>query len=389
MVAGDCLDLSTFADHSFVRVRHRKMDWATGWNSILRVGLYQKGPDVSEVGSTWLENLDDMRALRPFSAAELHALGGKSAFLESAWPRSPEPEREDPRLAIGIPWMLDTRLFLYRRDLLAKAGIPETIAFSTPEAVYDTLCRLRETGAPYPLAMATGGLSIHNMAGWVWGRGGHFRSEDYRKIGLVELESRRGMEDYFRLHPFIHPDLHGQDYTHCDGSFFAGHAVVLFSGQWAMKTIKDRSPQVEPAVADSAGYTVPPGTPWLGATHLVVWRHSPHEQDGLNLVAHLTSPETLARVFKQTGNIPARTVVLDQAPFATDPDYRLVRECLQRGRAFRSARLWAGVEMRLNTLHDQLWTDLFADPGLDLPAEIERRVRELAARLEKTLLANW
>jgi len=36
----------------------------------------------------------------------------------------------------------------------------------------------------------------------------------------------------------------------------------------------------------------------------------------------------------------------------------------------------------------QLWKDLFEDPQLDLPAEIDRRVGELAERLEKTLLAN-
>jgi hypothetical protein len=96
----------------------------------------------------------------------------------------------------------------------------------------------------------------------------------------------------------------------------------------------------------------------------------------------------LARVFQVTGNLPAKLEALDAPPYATDPDYALAAACLRRGRGFRSAHLWAGVESRLNAMFDQLWNDLFANPELDLEAEIEQRVRALAARLERTILAN-
>ena len=96
----------------------------------------------------------------------------------------------------------------------------------------------------------------------------------------------------------------------------------------------------------------------------------------------------LSKVFHATGNLPARTWVLQSPPFSTDPDYRLAVKSIRSGRMLRSARLWGGVESRLNMMCSQLWKDLFANPQLDLPAEIDRRVSDLSERLEKTLLAN-
>jgi multiple sugar transport system substrate-binding protein len=388
MVRAGCLELGSLEENLFIRVRHRQFDWESGWNNVLQVGLYQKGPDLSEVGSTWVDNLNDMRSLRPFSMAEIHQLGGEDAFMPNAWhPTTLAGETHSRQTS--IPWLLDTRMVIFRRDMLAKAGINEPGAFASPEAFHDTLLRLRAAGIQYPLAMATGGLSIHNMASWVWGRGGHFRSPDFRKISLVEPNARQGMVDFFRLHEFIDPASSGEGYTDTNKRYFQSSAAVLLSGQWVMQSIKNRAAFVNAEVLDNTGYAAPPGVPWIGATHLVIWRHSLHESEALQVINHLTSPAVLTNIYEDSGNIPARISVLNAPPFSVDPDYQLMVDIMKRGRGFRSARLWAGVEMRLNALSDQLWLDVFANPTLNLEAEIERRVGDLASRLEKTLLANW
>jgi multiple sugar transport system substrate-binding protein len=253
----------------------------------------------------------------------------------------------------------------------------------------DTLNRLQACGIEYPLAMSTGGLSLHNLACFVWGRGGGFRSTDYRRITLTEPEARRGMADYYKLHRFIPPEGRRLDYAGADNHFFEGRAAVLLSGQWVTVTVKEQKDRANPIVAQNYACTLPPGIPYVGGTHLVIWKHSLHDQDALRLINHLTSPELLTNLFRITGNIPARIAALNTAPFTNDPDYQRVIDCIRTGRGFRSTHLWAGVEMRLSVLCDQLWSDLFANPDILLDMEIEHRLRELATRLEKTLLASW
>ena len=384
MILAECLDLEGFGSRANIQARHRQYNWENAWSNILQIALYQRGPEVSEVGSSWLENLKDMSALRPFLSPEIKDLGSESAFLSKAWYH----DIDSPEIAVSIPWILDTRLFLYRRDLLAQAGILEAGAFATPEAVYDTLARLQASGIAYPLTLATSGLAIHNLASWVWGRGGAFRTIDFHKISLVEPEARQGLADFFGLHRFISPEEGVLDYCPADRRFFNGQAAVLFSGQWTIRVIKDHREGVAPIVWENLGCAMPPGVPYVGSTHLVIWRHSLREREALQLIQFLTSSAVLRQVFALSGNFPALLPVLAGSPFTDDADYQVVCECLRQGRAFRTSHFWAGIEMRMNNLFNQLWRDLFANPDLDLEVEIEHRVRKMADRVEKTLLAN-
>ncbi len=393
MVMGSVLNLAGFEERTYIHTNHRQFDWVNGWNNILQIGMQQQGPDVSEVGSTWLDNLKNLRALHVLSPAELNELGGEEAFLPTGWPPDSNMPlrngRVEPPGVCSIPWLLDTRLIYYRRDLLLKAGVCEEGAFKTPDATYETLCRLQASGIHYPLSLATGGQVIHNMASWVWGRGGRFRSADYHKISLVEPESRRGILDFFLMHRFIDPATQGFSYTQANEGFLKGKTAVMVSGQWAMPGIKERREGVFPEVAENTGYAMTPGVPYVGSTNLVIWRHSLHNHDALRLIGYLTSPDVLTSLFISTSNFPARRSALDSPVFTGDSDYQMVIESMRHGRGFHSARLWAGIEARLNVLCDQLWRDLFANPQLNLEAEIEHRLKDLAPRLENTLMANW
>lgn len=383
MVPVNGLGLDTYEKETFTRIRHLLFSWGTGWNNVLQIGLYQKGPDLSEVGSTWIENLVGMSALRPFSAAEMYALGGEEAFFLTTWPTK---EFMDGKIW-SIPWLLDTRLIHYRADLLKQAKVDPATAFESPEALYDTLARLQASGVKYPLAVPTGGLTLHGAASFVWGRGGSFRSEDYRRITLVEPEARRGLFDYFRLHRFIHPDGRGWDYAGADNAYFHQGAAVLLSGQWVLQTLKT-NPGIPKEVVRHSTCAQLPGIPYVGGTHLVIWRHSLYDETAVKLIAYLTSQPVLEQIFQVAGNFPARIDTLNTKTFSSDPSLAMVGQAIRRGKTLRAGRLWAGIEMRLSTLFEELWNDLLQQPDLDLEAEIERRVRILSTRLERTLLAN-
>ena len=77
--------LDEFESDSGIRVRLRLLAWDTAWSDLVKVALYGDGPDVSEIGSTWLGDLVAMNAVRALDEAELAHLERPSAFLPSAW----------------------------------------------------------------------------------------------------------------------------------------------------------------------------------------------------------------------------------------------------------------------------------------------------------------
>jgi hypothetical protein len=88
------------------------------------------------------------------------------------------------------------------------------------------------------------------------------------------------------------------------------------------------------------------------------------------------------------GNFPARIEARNAKTFSADPCLEVIGQSIRSGKTLRAGRLWAGIEMRLSGVFEGLWTDLLENPELDLKDQIEQRVRQLATRLEKTLLAN-
>ena len=77
--------LAPFEAEHRVTVNVSVLSWETGWTELVKYALYSHGPDVSEIGSTWVGNLAATNALRPFSARETAAVGGQYAFLRPSW----------------------------------------------------------------------------------------------------------------------------------------------------------------------------------------------------------------------------------------------------------------------------------------------------------------
>ena len=117
------------------------------WQELLQVALYFKGPDVSEIGTTWLGSLMGMEALRPFSPLEVKSLGGAAAFSSASWDSCHEPGETQ---ILAIPWYLDLRLIYYRRDILQKAGVDESTAFLTSENLLDTMQKVESQWICHP-----------------------------------------------------------------------------------------------------------------------------------------------------------------------------------------------------------------------------------------------
>jgi len=81
--------------------------------------------------------------------------------------------------------------------------------------------------------------------------------------------------------------------------------------------------------------------------------------------------------------------VLDEEPFISDPRYQALAKSAKSGRVLKASYRWAAVEQHLMNMLSQLWSDLAADPQLDLDSEIAKRTAALVENLERTILATW
>ncbi len=365
------------------KVELQTLDWNNAWTEFMKISLYRHGPVVSETGDTWTGSLIGRNCLRKFTKHEINILGGPNAFLPEMWQSCLDFDSED---VLAIPWLLDTYLVFYRRDLLETAGVDSNIAFASPAYFTEALEKLLRSGVQIPLAIPTVGNSttaVHHASSWIWEAGGDFISPDGRQVLFTQPKTLAGLRNYFGLYHYLPPLARSLDDTSSQLAFFNGNAAITLLYPPTLYDLKHgRWPR---EFAELVGVAAQPGVPFVGGSNLIIWNHIPPAQEKLafEMIQLLTSEESMKRLFQKTGIIPARLDVLHQ--IESDPDYFPIVQSFKKGKAYKSTRLWGLVEDKLTKALGTIWKEIFSTTNADIDQIITRTLAPLEERLNITL----
>jgi multiple sugar transport system substrate-binding protein len=378
--------LARFEADQHTHVKLRIFPWETGWTEVVKFALYGHGPDVSEVGSTWVGTLAATNAVRPFTIREIASVGGRYAFLHPSWQSGYLTGESEMR---AMPWLSNVRFVFYRSDLLQRAGLDEQAAFRTPQNFIQTLERLQAAGVSVPLVMPTRHTvnSLHTAAMWVWGEGGNFVDADSQHTIFNSAEARAGLHAYFDLHHFLAPAAQSLDTEQSDQLFLEGRAAVTISDPGLLYALTQGSAAAR-LVAENVRSALPPGVPFVGGSNLVVWRHSQHQKIAVELIRFLTNQAIQIAYSQKARGLPVRLDALTGPPFSTQPLYRPIVDGLKLGRSYYTSRLWGLLEEQLVAELNQIWAEVFANPEVELADLLEDHLRPLGERLDAILAAD-
>lgn len=377
--------LAEFERATRITVHLERMNWQEAWRNLLHYAFHGDGPDISEIGSTWTSSLMLMNTLRPFKLREVQEVGLPAAFVPAAWQSAFIPN--DPRMW-ALPLTVDTYLTIYRRDLLAKAGIDESTAFADNQAVANTLRALLQAGVPIPWAPNPGfpALSFFHMsASWIWGAGGDFVGKNGSRVLFNTPQSRHGLSEYlsiFRYLKAIPADLQEVNL------FPRGKAAMTFNNpQWIRSMLL--RPDLAPEVKANLGVCSLPNTPFIGGTNLVIWRsvqaYPEREQAALRLAQFLLDRRSQINL-SQTVNIPPpRMDILPDLNLTPPFLATTLRDIFARGRSFAPVPLWSRIENLLTTEINAAIHAIRMDPGANIEASLANRLQPLERQLNLIL----
>jgi multiple sugar transport system substrate-binding protein len=370
--------------HRNLPINFTELPWTTAWNDLVRVALYKDGAEVSEVGSTWVGSFVGMDALRPYTLPEISKVGNAAAFLPSAWQGG---SLLDDGQLWAVPWLSDTRVIFYWRDMLEHAGIDEAGAFQSFDQLEQTLARLQSHGIDTPWATTTRRTpnTVYNISSWIWGAGGDFMSADGKRMRVAEPEARAGMTHYYDLYRYMPQRSDPMDSIAAFELFQNQSVAAIVSGPWFLKWLRRQG--VPPYTLSRIGVSLLPGPSFVGGTNLAIWKHVAvdHEKAAIDLVHYLVTNPALLEFYHQAGLLPARRDLLAQPPFSTEPHYQKIIEALEAGRPHARIPMWGLVEDRLTTTLAHIWNEVRADPTQNIAALVEENMAPLAQRLDATL----
>ncbi len=364
-----------------VEVKVTVLDWGVAWTRITAAATSRVGPDITQLGTTWVGAISGMGALEPVDDV-LEALGGQRAYLSAVWRTT---RLEGARRATAMPWFSELRALYYRTDALRAAGIDPAQMFrswSDFEAGLERLARspfvdpeTRRPLAPFCTPGKNSWDVLHNAAPWIWGAGGEVvRWTDGRwRSAMSEPESLQGLFFFLSLAQkgYVPAESLEKNTAQIEADFQAGRCAVFASGPWMVQRAQvpeARGGFSERVAAKNMGVAPYPRGPrgqytFFGGSNLAIFNFSRNKSLAKELLKYLGSTEAQVRYAAMTGMLPALRSAWDAPEIQGNPLMRTFVQAAQFGRTYPSLAGWGGVE-NLAVQHLGMAWDLVAQGRL-------------------------
>ena len=359
------------ASHPNIEVQGTLVDWGDAFNKITTALTSGSGPDVTQLGTTWVGAFSRTGGLHSFSQAEVDGLGGKSAFVPAAWASS---SLVGSGQATAIPWFIDTRAIYYRSDVLQSLGIDPSSAFSSWDTMDQTLGKIQAAGKIQAFGIPGKNAYdvVHNFAPWVWDAGGDYVNAAGTKETISQDTSVDGVFQYASLaSKYVNKAVLQKSNNDVEALFASGQFAVTTDGPWLAQQMVQ--PTSGGGFADSAatkgGFgTVPyPAGPkdhkvFFGGSNLAVTKASKNEAAAYEWVRWLTNQGQPTYVSK-VGMWPARGLSANASVFASDQYDKAFKDQLQFGKSYPMIAAWGPIETALVKDFGSLWDQVSQSSG--------------------------
>jgi multiple sugar transport system substrate-binding protein len=322
-----------------------------------------------------------MNALYPLPDSFKETLGSREDFIPQSW---------DSCFLFGnpqlwaVPWISETRIIYYRKDLLARAGLDPAQAFASFESLLETLARLSAAGVDCPWAAPTlpSLNTLHVLNSWIWGHGADLISRTGRQLLFTEENALTGMELYFQLGRYLGPKPRWISYEQAETRFWSGQAAVTVDGSWMYAR---RRKTAQPLVLANLGFAPLPGPAFVGGSDLVIWARSPNKETALELLRYLSEPQAVLSISRLTGLAPSRLNLLASATTGGDEFQDVISQAFATGRTLPNTMFTAMLEDRLLQVFGEVWSDVLDSAQENLRAILLRHLEPLRMRMQKMI----
>lgn len=362
--------LQAFTKETGIPATVKVLDWGEAWGKIdngLKTG---NGPDVVQLGTTWVSYFASQGYLAPLDghAAEIKL----DRFLATSL-KTTKIDGNDT--VWGVPWFVDARVLLANKTILDSLKISGK-DISDWAGFRASLRKIREAkllkdGANQIYPFGFPGKSDwnipHNFIPWIMSEGGDFvkKGPDGKwRSALLEKATVTGIHKYLRFvqDTLVNPKALSQNTSQITQIFTVGEQVfILGTSELVMQSrISSDSGGMSNSAVGKAGllaFPVPAGpagsVAFLGGSDLCLPKGKAKDANALKLLLFLTRADNLDIYTKKIGFIPADQTVLQE--WAKDSVYKVIVDAAAKGRAYPGIPQWGSIESMLSEMFGSVW----------------------------------
>lgn len=299
-----------YTEETGVEVEVVPIPWDQAHDKLLTAVASQEGPDVVQLGTTWIAEF-----------AEAGALADVSVYAEQ-YPETFSQETYFPGAAdymmyedtmVSVPWYTDTRVLFYRTDVLAEAGYTE--APTTWEELYECSKTLVEEG------ISQYGISIDKKdqftyLNYAWSYGWTFFDEE----GNLNFDDPIFQQAIEYFGKFFAEGLAPTDTsTDIMVSFSEGTTPMFISGPWMVSIIQNDYPELEGKWNVALMPAGTQQTSMMGGSNWCIWEWSDQKDEAAAFIDWMNQPAQQVAWFEIANVLPSNMAAWEDPILAEDP----------------------------------------------------------------------
>jgi len=290
--------ISQFEKKYNCKVELTELSWNDGKTKLIAAFNSGTAPDVLELGSDWVAQFSSSNVLK--------SLNADSFSIDKFIPFSTEPSYWNNNL-YAIPWVVDTRVLFFNRELLNKAGRD-----GNPPA---TMSELLEMARAVHLGndiygFGANGADPHRLykkiLTFFWTFGGDIFSKNGELI-LASPQNASALSFYKELSKFGMIETQRQ----LDAAFVQGNIAFWISGAWLIQKIQNENPKLNYGISSIPAYQNNSGVSFAGGEYLAINNKTKNFSLAAELIKFLTDGKNSVEFCKK----------VNEAGFPADKNY--------------------------------------------------------------------
>ncbi|EAC2955723.1 TPA: sugar ABC transporter substrate-binding protein [Listeria monocytogenes] len=359
-----------FTKDTGIEVKVQVIPCANAHDKLLTAVASKSGPDVVQMGTTWMPEFVEAGALLDITK---DVEKSKNMNSDLFFPGSVKTTQFDGK-TYGVPWYAETRVLFYRTDLLKKVGYNE--APKTWDELSDAALKLSKRGKDmYGFAIDPN----EQTTGFIFGR--QNGSPLFDKDGQPVFNKKPFVDTVSYLDSFIKNGSAPDTDLGLDASqSFGGDGIVpmFMSGPWMVNTLKDTAPDIDGKWATAVLPKKENNESSLGGANLSIFKYSDKKDDALKFMDYMSQPDVQLSWLKDTNSMPARMDAWEDDMLKNDPYYKVFGEQMKTAEPMPLIPQFEEIAQ----LYGKSWEQIYRG-GADVQTQMDTFNDQVEALLKK------
>lgn len=276
-----------------VKINLTDLTWSNGHEKIVVAFSSKTAPDVLELGSDWVSEFSSEGVLMDVTE---QAEKIKENYL--MW----EPVTYKGKI-FGFPWILDTRVLFYNKELMKEVGLDPQNFPQTWDELLD-FCKKINTLKPKAYGFGANSFERHRLykkfLPFFWSNGGKILNKDWTESQINSSEGVQALEYYKKLTKQGLMDTQ----RNLDERFKKNQIGFLISGGWLLSDIEKNHPELNFGVSLMPNPKKDKGIPasFAGGEYLVINKDSKHKEEAIKFIKFFIKKENCLKLCKTIGS---------------------------------------------------------------------------------------